>query len=159
MCKLSEEGAAYNFERVDKYTGSCTVITSTDEFYSELGYPAAVTQHPDGVYGWRRLVTDRELIHKSVSAPHMFLLRDKGTIPVLAQTITSQWLHSTPETNSSPAHLSRHASSLEVPQEDSLCGDGPSVQHTCGSGQTLLQNSDAPVARCPDAPIESTAPL
>ena len=26
-----------------------------------------------------------------------------------------------------PEHLSRHASSLAVPQEDSMCGDGPTV--------------------------------
>ena len=36
---------------------------------------------------------------------------------------------STKETASgtNPAHLSRDASSLAVPQEDSMCGDGPSV--------------------------------
>jgi hypothetical protein len=84
MCKLSEEFAAYDFEQADKYTGRCAVITSADGFYSELGYPAAVTKHPDGVYGWSELVADSELIHKSVSAPHLFLLRDKCTIPVLA---------------------------------------------------------------------------
>ena len=27
--------------------------------------------------------------------------------------------------DTSPEHLSRHASSLAVPQEDSMCGDGP----------------------------------
>ena len=27
-----------------------------------------------------------------------------------------------------PAHMSRHASSLAVPQEDSMCGDGPTTQ-------------------------------
>ena len=31
------------------------------------------------------------------------------------------------EARNSPTHLSRHASSLAVPQEDSMCGDGPSV--------------------------------
>ena len=79
------------------------------------------------------------------------------------------------ETN--PPHLSRDASSLAVPQEDSMCGDGPSVQegatgkiYNKASGPRVgaplatmkpeaAQDSDAPVARCPDAPIESTAPL
>ena len=31
-----------------------------------------------------------------------------------------------------PPHLSRDASSLAVPQEDSMCGDGPSV-HLAGA--------------------------
>lgn len=84
MCKLSKEAAAYNFEEADKYTGRCAVITSTDGFFSKVGYPIFVAQNPDGVYGWRRLITDPEFIHKSVSAPHLLLLRDKGTIPVLA---------------------------------------------------------------------------
>ena len=31
----------------------------------------------------------------------------------------------------SPAYVSRHASSLAMPQEDSMCGDGPTVSNDC----------------------------
>ena len=42
------------------------------------------------------------------------------------------------ETNS-PAYVSRHASSLAMPQEDSMCGDGPTV-----SGDYIDKNSLRP---------------
>ena len=37
----------------------------------------------------------------------------------------------------SPAYVSRHASSLAMPQEDSMCGDGPTVSDDCIYNNTL----------------------
>ena len=39
----------------------------------------------------------------------------------------------------SPAYVSRHASSLAMPQEDSMCGDGPTVSNNCIGMNSLLQ--------------------
>ena len=39
----------------------------------------------------------------------------------------------------SPAYVSRHASSLAMPQEDSMCGDGPTVSNDCIDKNALLQ--------------------
>ena len=39
----------------------------------------------------------------------------------------------------SPAYVSRHASSLAMPQEDSMCGDGPTVSNDCIDMNSLLQ--------------------
>ena len=39
----------------------------------------------------------------------------------------------------SPAYVSRHASSLAMPQEDSMCGDGPTVSNDCIDKNSLLE--------------------
>ena len=39
----------------------------------------------------------------------------------------------------SPAYVSRHASSLAMPQEDSMCGDGPTVSNDCVNKNPLLE--------------------
>ena len=39
----------------------------------------------------------------------------------------------------SPAYVSRHASSLAMPQEDSMCGDGPTVSNDCIDENSLLE--------------------
>ena len=39
----------------------------------------------------------------------------------------------------SPAYVSRHASSLAMPQEDSMCGDGPTVSNDCIDKKSLLE--------------------
>ena len=39
----------------------------------------------------------------------------------------------------SPAYVSRHASSLAMPQEDSMCGDGPTVSNDCIGKSSLLE--------------------
>ena len=40
----------------------------------------------------------------------------------------------------SPAYVSRHASSLAMPQEDSMCGDGPTVSNNCIDTNSLLKS-------------------
>ena len=39
----------------------------------------------------------------------------------------------------STAYVSRHASSLAMPQEDSMCGDGPTVSNDCMDKNSLLE--------------------
>ena len=39
----------------------------------------------------------------------------------------------------SPAYVSRHASSLAMPQEDSMCGDGPTVPGDSIDKHSLLE--------------------
>ena len=125
------------------YTGPCVFFTTQDgaEFFEHGGVDYNDARHADGIFGW-----NQRLPHVANVIPlgcrHIECLSHHESILQITSALKS--LHDA--YSEGFAHLSRHASSLAVPQEDSMCGDGPSVH-------------DTPVARCPDAPIESTAPL
>ena len=155
------------------YTGPCVFFTSKEgaEFFENSGYDHTVTHHSDGIYGWNQRLPHLASVI-SLGCRHYECMTHHESILQIASVLKS--LHDA--YSEGFAHLSRHASSLAVPQVDSLCGDGPSVKggETCNISTTgaVLHASalatmeseaahqiDAPFVPQRDAPIESTAPL
>ena len=206
--KASADSLGLNI-RIEKYSGPCAFFTAvdSDEFFTSQGLDGH--RHPDGVYGWSMVLGNPDLKVSNLPGRHIAIFVNEEATVRIAETIISFYeanLICSRSANSStyaresqrgdpyeskqdisPSHLSRDASSLAVPQEDSMCGDGPSVHKAAGEGALLMtvksqgqvftasaahpccslisisaeaaQDGDAAVARCPDAPIESTAPL
>ena len=78
----------------------------------------------------KRKITQRSYMNQRVEAP---LLKLKSILSSCWQvsTVSNQPETCTKKTHlpkAGPGHVSRHASSLAVPQEDGLCGDGPTTQ-------------------------------
>ena len=78
----------------------------------------------------KRKSSPRSYINQCVEAP---LLKLKSILSSCWQApamyrVSSHQLGTCTIKNHLPKHISRHASSLAVPQEDSMCGDGPTTQ-------------------------------
>ena len=107
-----------------KYNGPCAFFVCEDsvEYFTERNFDGA--HHPDGFYGWKSSLSDNEVDKIRLGIGHGHVLVHKESVVRVASMIVE--LAAKAEIN--PPHLSRDASSLAVPQEDSMCGDGPSVK-------------------------------
>ena len=106
------------------------------------------TEDPDGLYGWSRALCSPPLKVVPLACGHNYMTTHADSVAKIASTIvmlyeidsdqvqdsysktvplgsSSSHCGAPVNNDTSPKHLSRHASSLAVPQEDSMCGDGP----------------------------------
>ena len=105
-----------------KYNGPFAFFVCEDsvEFFTEKGFDGV--HHPDGFYGWRSSLSNHGVEKIHLACSHGYVLKHKESVVRVASMIVE--LAAKADINSH--HLSRDASSLTVPQEDSMCGYGPS---------------------------------
>jgi len=96
-------------------------------------------------------ISQRHYMNQCVEAPLLNLksiLSSCWQAPVMYRASSSQLGTYTKKTHLSktagPRHMSQHASSLAVPQEDSMCGDGPTTQ---SKESFLLDSAPAHISR------------
>lgn len=137
------------FTEREMYTGPWAFLKANSvEYFKERGF-AEACEHPDGIYGWSRALRNPPLKVAPLACDHEHMtvhpdsLAEITSTLVLLQRTASNSVQGSPgisaqlgphsshcgvpvnTSDASPMHLSRHASSLAVPQEDSMCGDGP----------------------------------